>query len=123
MSLRPTVDLYRFRFAFFVSGLLWAAIIFALLFLSGCASPAVAPTRVVTSTEKVLVKVPCVTNAQVKAQADAEPPHVASQTNGKAAHDLMVVAPNAMDLRTWGEKLLAILTACAADQDAFSSAN
>ena len=103
----------------FIASLLWALIALAIIAMcGGCTTARVPPTRVVTSTRDVLVRVPCFTQDQAKGFQDAEPPHVGSQTNGQAAHDLMIVAPNAMDLRTWGEKMLAGIVGCAADQAA-----
>jgi hypothetical protein len=85
------------------------------LALSGCAgAPLPPPEKIVTVTEKVLVPVPCVDVGLIP----PAPAHVASSLNGMAAHDLLVVDQSALDLRTWGERLDAMLRACASPPSA-----
>lgn len=91
----------------------YLAIIVGLVVLcTGCAGPKVPPAVQVERVEvKVAVPVSCVKRATIP----AEPPHVASTLTGEAAHDLLIVDGSALDLRTWGESLAAMLSACAAD--------
>lgn len=56
------------------------------------------------------VPVPCVTQADIP----PEPPQVGDLFNGDAKHDLQVLAPNALELRTWGRELRAIVSECTA---------
>jgi hypothetical protein len=41
-----------------------------------------------------------------------EPPTVGQKFNGDAKHDLQILAPNALALRQWGEKLRGLLEPC-----------
>lgn len=45
-------------------------------------------------------------------QIPMEPERVGPQLNGDANHDLPIVSVSALDLRSWGGKLLALLTGC-----------
>jgi hypothetical protein len=49
-------------------------------------------------------------------QIPDEPPMVGSKFNGDARHDLQVLAPNALALRQWGEKLQTLLQGCMAPE-------
>ena len=46
------------------------------------------------------------------ANVPAEPPTVGQKFNGDAKHDLQILAPNALALRQWGEKLRGLLEPC-----------
>ncbi|HEY6817066.1 MAG TPA: hypothetical protein VI168_16130 [Croceibacterium sp.] len=41
-----------------------------------------------------------------------EPPLVAQRFNGNARHDLVILAENAQDLRTWGQEMRSLLEMC-----------
>jgi hypothetical protein len=47
-----------------------------------------------------------------KAKVPAEPRHVAGDLNGQAVHDLDVVSASAIELRTYGETLAALIQPC-----------
>ncbi len=42
-----------------------------------------------------------------------EPKQVGTKFNGDARHDLMILAPNAVELRAWGRQLRKLLENCA----------
>jgi hypothetical protein len=60
----------------------------------------------------------CVDTSQIP----DEPPMVGQKFNGDARHDLQILAPNALALRQWGEKLQTLLQRCAAPVPAASDA-
>lgn len=80
----------------------FSAIVVAAL-LAGCATKP-PPTKIIS----VPTPVPCVKPEQVP----AEPERIAEQLTGDMRHDFPIVAASALDLRSWGEKLQALLTAC-----------
>jgi len=80
-----------------------AVLSIALLCLSACSHTGGTEVRTVY----VPTPVPC------DADIPAEPPPVADQLNGQAAHDLAIVAASALSLRVWGKSLQATLQACA----------
>lgn len=79
------------------------------ILVAGCAGKVAPPVMGPPTEVKVLVRQPCTKRADIP----SAPPHVASQLNGQAAHDLLIVDQSALELRTWGESLAAMLTACA----------
>ena len=68
------------------------------------------------------VPVPTPVHCVTPEQIPAEPPRVAQRFNGNARHDLQILAPNALALRQWGEKLQTLLQRCAAPVPAASDA-
>ena len=56
-------------------------------------------------TVSVPTPVPCVDEADVP----AEPEEVGDRFTGDAAHDLGILAPNALELRKWGRELRALI--------------
>lgn len=79
----------------------------AILLLGGCAAwqkhPVAAAPPAPTPPQAA-----CVDPSRVP----AEPPMVGQKFNGDAKHDLQILAPNALALRQWGEKLRALLEPC-----------
>ncbi len=45
-------------------------------------------------------------------QIPEEPPRVAQLFNGNARHDLVILAENAQQLRTWGQNMRSLLEMC-----------
>lgn len=84
--------------------------IIAALLLSGCATRTQVPPAVEVRTVEVKVPVPtaCVDPKSVP----GEPEKVGERLNGKAAHDLDVIAGSAIRLRQWGRELFALLKPC-----------
>ena len=79
-----------------------------LIALSGCVDTPPPAIEVRTVTVSVPIATACVSPAQVP----AEPPHIGSQLNGDAAHDLDIVSASAIRLRSYAEELSAIVTGC-----------
>lgn len=84
-----------------------------LLFLGACQAVPPPTIQVKPVVEKVLVPIPCINAGDLL----PEPPHVASQLNGMAGHDLLIVDQSALDLRAWGEDTYGKLTRCSVAQD------
>lgn len=78
-----------------------AALLIALLALSGCA-PHVR-----------YISTPCLNSEQVQKLRDAEPPRVHEKLTGRADEDLRTVSGSALRLRSWGEGLLDVIEGCA----------
>jgi len=76
------------------------------LLTGGCAAMHRHP--VATPTPAAVAAAPCVDPSQVP----KEPPTVGQKFNGDAKHDLQILAPNALALRQWGEKLRGLLEPC-----------
>jgi hypothetical protein len=55
------------------------------------------------------VSVPTPVRCVDPARVPVEPPTVGDRFNGNAAHDLGILAPNALELRKWGETLYALI--------------
>lgn len=55
------------------------------------------------------ISVPTPVNCVDEADVPAEPATVGDQFNGDAAHDLGILAPNALELRKWGRALRALI--------------
>lgn len=53
----------------------------------------------------------------------AEPRRVSGRFNGEARHDLRILAPNAQELRSWGESLRRLVDKCVAAAPALASAS
>jgi hypothetical protein len=80
-----------------------------LALLTACSTtPAARPVAEKIVTVEKPVPVACVDVAKVP----AEPPHVAGDLNGQAVHDLDIVSASAIELRSWGEKLAALIQPC-----------
>jgi hypothetical protein len=58
---------------------------------------------------EVPTPVPCLRTEDIP----PEPLHVADKLTGQAAHDLVIVAESALELRIWGRSMRAALEACA----------
>ena len=58
---------------------------------------------------EVPTPVPCLRTEAIP----PEPLHVADKLTGQAAHDLVIVAESALELRIWGRSMRAALEACA----------
>lgn len=56
-------------------------------------------------TVPVPTPVPCVNLEDVP----AEPPLIGDQLTGDARHDLIIIAPSALELRRWGRELRALI--------------
>lgn len=81
----------------------------AVLALSACSTtPTARPVVEHTVQVKIPVPVACVDASDVP----AEPRHVAGDLNGQAVHDLDIVSASAIELRTWGETLAALIGPC-----------
>lgn len=78
-------------------------IIIAAAALSACAT--VSEPGIDVRTVEVPTPVPCVNEADIK----AEPDLVGTLLNGDAVHDLGIVSPSALELRLWGRSLLALI--------------
>jgi hypothetical protein len=92
--------------------MLWGlrfAFVGAALALAACSTtPTARPVAEKIVTVKVPQPVACVDASKVP----AEPKHVAGDLNGQAVHDLDIVASSAIELRTWGETLAALIRPC-----------
>ena len=77
-----------------------------LLLTGGCAAMHKHP--VATPPPAAVAAASCVDPSQVP----TEPPTVGQKFNGDAKHDLQILAPNALALRQWGEKLRGLLEPC-----------
>lgn len=55
------------------------------------------------------VEVPTPVRCVDPADIPPEPPQVGDQFNGDAKHDLGILAPNALELRSWGRTLRALI--------------
>lgn len=75
----------------------------SLLALTACAHTGGLEVRTV----EVPTPVPC------QAEIPPEPETVSDKLNGQAAHDLVIVAQSALELRIWGRSLRSSLEACA----------
>lgn len=92
-----------------------AALLIAALMASGCAhQQAQVQVREVLREVPVPMRVPTPV-ACVDASAIApEPKRVSGRFNGDAKHDLKILAPNAQELRAWGQGLRVLLDKCVA---------
>jgi hypothetical protein len=52
----------------------------------------------------------------------AEPRRVSGRFNGEARHDLKILAPNAQELRAWGQALRRLVDKCVAKAPSLASA-
>jgi hypothetical protein len=79
----------------------------SLIALASCAQT---PDPVVE--KPVIVEKPVAVACVDKSKVPAEPAKVAGDLNGQARHDLDVVSASALELRTWGRKLYALVQPC-----------
>ena len=86
-------------------------IVIAAVALAGCGTPRprpLPPVEVRTITVDRPIPVPCVAAADIP----IEPPRVGEQLNGRAQHDLDLVAASAIDLRAALQVALVLLRGC-----------
>ncbi len=91
------------------------ALPFLAVLLAGCAHhPAEVQVREVVREvavpTPVMTPVACVDPAAIP----AEPKRVSARFTGDARHDLQILAPNAQQLRAWGQSLRGLLDKCVA---------
>lgn len=79
--------------------------------LSACSITKLPPSAVELHAVRVEIPVPmpCLRADQIP----AEPERIASKLTGDAAHDLDLVSASALRLRSWGQRMMAALEACA----------
>lgn len=80
-----------------------------LALISACSTtPTARPVAEKIVTVSVPVPVACVDASKVP----SEPGRVASELTGDARRDLDIVSASALDLRTWGQSLMALIGPC-----------
>ncbi len=81
----------------------------ALLFLAACGATT-PPPAVEIRTQRV--EIPVAAACIDKSKIPAEPERIAGKLTGDARRDLDTVAASAIELRSWGQALRAMMVAC-----------